>query len=213
MNPLDLAVVRFKPIRQAQERLARAQKAHAEAVARVERLRAELPQAEADDRRLRGDAIVDRKSPPASKASRIRAELEAAEQQQADLEDAVARAVSEVPKVIAANKGWYAASLRELVKARMRYQLAIAELAAARDACSSEAALAVWLSTEGRATADAANDVLGGRLGAKQGQAQPFSFGAVLEELRADAEHLAAHPASHDDPRPRPDLSLIRRAS
>ncbi len=214
MNPFDLALTRFKPVKQAHERHLRAQQAHADAVARVTELQAELPQAEAADRRGRGDALVDGKSAPASKADAIRAKLEAAQHQQADLEDAVHRAADEIPKTIAKHeRGWFGEGIRGLSKAATRYRDAIEELKAARAGLSDEASLAVWISTHGRDGADAANDVLTGRLGAKPGEAQPLSFGLVIRELEADAEQLSAHPVEHDAPPPVPNLAEIRRAS
>jgi hypothetical protein len=80
--PEDLAASRFRPIRQARDRIAKSEAAHAESVARLERLRAELGPAERRDREARGQALVDGKSEPASVAAKLKAPLEQEERRQ-----------------------------------------------------------------------------------------------------------------------------------
>jgi hypothetical protein len=216
MNPAELGAARFRPLRQAFERLERARRAYGEAGARVEQLRRELRLAEAADRRARGDALVDGRREPASKAGRIRAELEKAEQEQADLNDAATRAADAVPHLIRENESrWHQDGLGKLGKAAARYRSAIAELSAARAALSDEATLLAWLATAGRRHDEAATDALGGRLGAEPGGRPPVGFSIVLEELAADCENLIAHPSAYDaSPAPPANLELlVRRAA
>ena len=84
---------------------------------------------------------------------------------------------------------------QEIVKASDRYEKAIAELKAAREAMDDEATLRAWLS--GGDGGNAANDALGGR-----GGSQALSFTRTLEALREDRAHLVAHLATVTNPAP-----------
>jgi hypothetical protein len=97
------------------------------------------------------------------------------------------------------------------VKTGNRYTAAISELEAAREAASDAASLCVWIAGGGDPVADAASDPLSGRLGLDASGRGAMSFSAVLAELRADAEHLTAHPVEHDQPPGRVAWELIRR--
>jgi hypothetical protein len=72
VNPQDLAAARFKPIRQALERIAKAEAACAKSTARREELRSSIGAAEHRDRRALGRALVDGKSEPLSEAAKLR---------------------------------------------------------------------------------------------------------------------------------------------
>jgi hypothetical protein len=99
--------------------------------------------------------------------------------------------------------------MRELARVKGRYENAIAELEAARDGLSGEATLIAWL--DSGASAEAAVDPLGGRIGTDARGRAPMSFSRTLEELRQDCEHLASHPVTRDDPASEPRLELAWR--
>jgi hypothetical protein len=208
--PSDLAAARWKPIRRAEARVAEAEAKHAASRARLQQLEAEIGPAEHRDREALGRALVDGKPEPTSEAANLRAELEQ-EQRRADaLALAVGAAHDQVAAVVAAHKAaWRAQAMRELASAQRRYLDAIAELDAARDALSDQAALITWLDTG--AGAAAASDPLGGRVGHGATGRPPISFARVLEALRADADAIAEHPATRDEPAASPRLELAWR--
>jgi hypothetical protein len=76
---------------------------------------------------------------------------------------------------------------RERGKAKSRYEKAIAELEAAREALNNEATLLNWLSSGD--IAEAATDALGGRCGSDPDARPVLAFTRTLEELRRDCEH------------------------
>jgi hypothetical protein len=208
--PQDIAGSRFKPIRQAQQRVAKAEAALARSVARREELRHEIGPAERRDQESLGQAIVDGKAEPASEAPKAKEELAEEERRAEALALAVDRARSQVKKVVAEHRAaWRRDGMKELSRAHVRYQAAITELEAARDALSDEAALVVWL--DGGAGASAASDPLGGRIGRDAQGRAPMSFARVLDELRRDGEAIAAHPVTRDDAAEVPRLGLAWR--
>jgi hypothetical protein len=73
-------------------------------------------------------------------------------------------------------------AISEIVKARTRYEAAVAELDASRDNLSSTVTLAAWVSSGGAHFAEAATDRLSGD--------GSLGFGQVLTALQADLEHL-----------------------
>jgi hypothetical protein len=207
LNPESLAATRWKPIRQAHEQIAKAQRAQAKSQARLQELRGQIGPAEHRDRAALGQALVDGKAEPASEAARPKAELEQEERNAEALALAVQSAHGQVAELVAANRReWRKETLRELSRAVARYRDAITEVEDAREALSSEATLVTWL--DGGAGLDAATDQLGGRVGTDASGRAPVSFSRMLEELRADAECLAGYPASHDDPPAEPRLEL-----
>jgi hypothetical protein len=70
VNPEDAAAERFKPIRQVRERIAKTERAHAEAMARLEELRGLLAPAELHDRERLGEALVEGKREPRARPRR-----------------------------------------------------------------------------------------------------------------------------------------------
>ena len=209
MNPEDLAKQRFKPVARALEKIARLGTELAETRARVEQLERERAAAAHRDRQAYAAALSEGKGKPSSREeAKVAAELEEAEEKAEALALAVDSALDERAKLLDQNRsGWRRQSMRELAKARSRYESAIAELEAARDALSGEATLIAWLDTG--ANAEAASDPLGGRVGTDATGRPAISFSRTLEELRQDAEHLAAHPVNRDNPvvEPRPEFA------
>jgi hypothetical protein len=147
---------------------------------------------------------------PSREETKVSAELEDAELKAEALALAIDAALDERTKLLEQNRpGWRRQSMRELARAKTRYESAIAELEAARDALSGEATLIAWL--DSGASAEAASDPLGGRAGTDASGRPPMSFSRTLEELRQDAEHLAAHPVNRDDPPSEPRRELAWR--
>jgi hypothetical protein len=94
--PQDIAASRFKPIRQAQQQVEKAEAALAKSVARREELRSEIGPAERRDREALGQALVNGKTEPPSEAEKLKAELEREERRA----DALALAVDAVHRSI-----------------------------------------------------------------------------------------------------------------
>jgi multidrug efflux pump subunit AcrA (membrane-fusion protein) len=78
MNPTDLLAGRHKAYRQARDRYLRATAAREQAQQRVNELERELATTEARDRVDLGEALVDKRKPPAAQADAARATLQAA---------------------------------------------------------------------------------------------------------------------------------------
>jgi hypothetical protein len=194
MNPEDAAAERFKPIRQAREHIAKAEQAYASAVARLEELRGKVGPAERHDRERLGEALVAGKSEPPAEAEQLRAEVVRQEARVEALRDATALARGEIPKLVDANRaGWRRQAMRELGREKHRYEAAINELQAAREALVDVATMISWLDSGdlGEATTGLALD-------------------RMLVELRNDAEHLAAHPDRRPQPEPQIDIGRMR---
>jgi hypothetical protein len=211
MNPEDVARSRFRPMAKVYEKTTRLAAELQETRAQVERLTTEQAAAAHRDRLAYAAALSEGKGRPAScEEAKVSAELEDAELKADALTLALDAAFDERARLIEQNRsGWRRQSMRELARARSRYESAITELEQARDALSGEATLITWL--DSGASADAASDPLGGRIGTDARGRPALSFGRTLEELRRDVEHLASFPASHDDPASEPKLELAWR--
>lgn len=210
MNPQDLAAARFRPVRQAQERIAKAEARLARSVARREELRGQIGPAEQHDRQALGAALVAGKPEPESEAAKLKTELEREERNADALIDAVRAARESVAHVVAENRdSWARKAMRTLAAERLRYDAAITELEDARQALSDSAALVAWI--DSGASQEAASDPLGGRIGTDAQGRPPISFGRTVDALREDCEHLASHPVTHDDPAAEPRLELAWR--
>jgi hypothetical protein len=207
VNPESLASCRWKPIRQAHEEVEKAQRAQAKSQARLQELRAQIGPAELRDRTALGQALVDGKAEPASEAAKLKAALEQEERNAEALALAVQSAHGQVAELVAANRGeWRKETVRELSRKVARYKDAMTDLEDAREAPSSEATLVTWL--DSGAGVDAATDLLGGRMDTNASGRPPMSFSRTLEELRADADHVAGYPAAHGDPPVEPRFEL-----
>jgi type II secretory pathway pseudopilin PulG len=204
VNPTDLAR-RWKPYRNAVERADKAAAALQGARERLEQLRSELVPAEREDQLALGRALLDDKPEPASKAARIREEIQAQERRVSALERAQAETHEQVSEVIAEHKSsWHRETLTEISKAGRRYEAALSEIEDARANLSATVGLNEWVASGGAAAGEPANDRLSGD--------GSLGFSQVLTALRADLEHLTYFD-SLDRERPvRPALELVRRA-
>jgi hypothetical protein len=207
LNPEDIAASRHKEIRHAHAQIEKVRAAHAKSQARLQELRAQIGPAERRDREALGQALVAGKADPASQAEKLRLEIEQEERRAEALLLASDSARAQVLKLVKDNRAaWRAQAMRELAKAKQRYDESISELQTAREGLSSEATFVAWL--DSGAGAEAASDPLGGRIGHDAQGRPPMSFTRTLEELRADSESLAMHPASLGCPIPEPRLEL-----
>ena len=152
--PEDLAAARFKPVRQALERIAKAEAARVESAGRLEQLRAAVGPAEHRDREALGQALFDGKAEPPSQAAEIQTELDHEERRGEALRLAVGAARQRIGELVAEHRAsWRRQTMRELAKAKRRYENAISELDAARDSLSDEASLVSWLDSGSSAAA------------------------------------------------------------
>jgi hypothetical protein len=206
--PEDLARQRFKPVAKVFEKIARLGVELAETRGQVEQLKNEQAAAAHRDRLAYAAALSEGKGKPSScEEAKVSAELEDAELKAEALTLALDAAFDERARLLEQNRsGWRRQSMRELARARSRYESAISELEAARDALSGEATLITWL--DSGASADAASDPLGGRTGTDAHGRQPMSFVRTLEELRRDCQHLAEFPVTRDAPASEPRHEL-----
>jgi hypothetical protein len=194
VNPEDAAAARFRPIAKAREQIAKTERAHAAALARLEALRGQVAPAERRDRELLGEALVEGKREPMSEAEAIRAEVAQQELRVDALRLAAERARRQIPKLVDANRtGWRRQATRELGREKHRYEAAISELQGAREALVDVATLVRWLDN--------------GDVGEA---ATGLALDRVLVELRNDAEQLAAHPDHRPQPEPQVDIGRMR---
>lgn len=183
MNPTDLARERWKPYRQAQERVEKAAAQHGKAREDLAALEAQLPIAERDDELALGRALVDGKPEPAPAAVKVREEIAAQQRRANGLERVVQEAHSELVATLEENRQpWAREAAKEASKARTRYEAALTELEDARGNLSATVGLFHWASSGGVATPEAATNQLAGT---------GHSFAEVLAALHADLEHLA----------------------
>lgn len=103
MNPTDLARERWKPFRQAQERVEKAAVQHGQAREDLAALEAQLGAAERDDELALGRALLDGKPEPASTAAKVREEISAQQRRVKGLERAHGEAQNELVATIEAN--------------------------------------------------------------------------------------------------------------
>lgn len=153
MNPTDLARERWKPYRQAQERVEKAAAQHAKAREDLAALEAQLPIAERDDELALGRALVDGKPEPAPAAVKVREEIAAQQRRANGLERVVQEAHSELVATLEENRQpWAREAAKEASKARTRYEAALTELEDARGNLSATVGLFHWASSGGVAT-------------------------------------------------------------
>ena len=154
MNPTDLARERWKPFRQAQERIEKAAAHHARERERLAELEAQLTLAERDDELALGRALLDGKPEPASTADKVREEIADRQRRVKALERAHTEAHNELAATIEAHRQpWSRDAIRETAKAKNRYEAAVAELEDARENLSAVVGLFGWVSSGGASTA------------------------------------------------------------
>jgi hypothetical protein len=210
--PESLASERFRELRKIDEKVWRLSQDLAEAREVIGTMAAEKTASAYRDRQLYADALAEGKGRPAKREEeKVAAELADTEVRAEALKLAVESALDARAKLLKQNHPlWRQQAMRELTKAKKRYESAICELEAARDGLSDEATLVAWLDSGSQAAA--ANDLLGGRVGADPSGRQPVNFARTIEELCQDCEHLANHPATHTESAASPRLELAHGA-
>jgi hypothetical protein len=205
VNPVDLARQTWKAFRTASERIEKALIAYQEAQARLTQLRSQLDPAAAADSLALGKAILEGKAEPKSEADAIREEIQTQERRIAALQRAHNDAQGQLVAVIEENKtAWSKDALREVSRAKTRYESAVTELETARENLSGAVGLFEWVSAGGSATAEPANDRLSGN-GA-------LGFSQVVAALREDLSTIAGHDALDRERPVRTALELVQRA-
>jgi hypothetical protein len=208
--PESLAASRFRELRKLDEKIQKLSQDLAEAREVVGVLTTEKAAAAQRDKQAYASALSEGKARPAKREEeKVAAELSDTELRAEALKLAIDSALDERAKLLKENHPvWRLKAMRELSKAKTRYEAAITELEAARDALSDEAALVAWL--DSGSSISAATDLLGGRIGADREGRQPVNFSRTIEELRRDAEHLAGHPDRGEAPESRIDVARVK---
>jgi hypothetical protein len=214
VNPASLAAGRWKVFRQAQERVEQASRAHKLAVAKLEELRAQEAPTALADRQALGAALVDGKAEPEPQTVKLQNEIVSQERRVAALLAAIDDANAQLAATITSNRAaWHRDAVRATARAAGRYERAIEELDASRQALSDEVGLAEWCASGGAAFGEAANDALAGRTFTRPGEPPPLSFTKVIATLREDIKYLSEWSAlDREIDTPTLDWALIRRA-
>jgi hypothetical protein len=209
--PESLAASRFRELRKLDEKVQKLGRDLAEAREVVDVLTTEKAAAAQRDKQAYASALSEGKARPSKREEeRVAAELADTELRAEALKLAIDSALDERAQLLAANHPlWRRSAMKELSRARQRYEDAISELETSRDSLSDEAALVAWL--DSGSTAAAATDLLGGRTGADASGRAPVNFSRTIQELRRDCEHLAAFPVTRDDPVAEPRHELAWR--
>jgi hypothetical protein len=146
VNPQELLAARHRDYAKAVDRHARALEKHRAAAERVQQLERELLQAEDEDRRALGEALVDGTKIPARKSERAATALEKAKDEALALGYAAERAGQAVDRMPRENKGvWLRQAERDFEHERTNYEQQLAEFAEARERLAAEAALVDFL--------------------------------------------------------------------
>jgi hypothetical protein len=165
MNVHELLGQRHRDYAKAQERHARALERRSAAEERVQALERELADAEDEDRRTLGDALVDERKPPARRADRVRVALKKAKAELEALQFAAERAGVTLDRMPSERKSkWLREALSHFQFARSDYEQQLSHLAEARERLTEEAALVNFL--RGAKTVFFPNTVRGRRRGA-----------------------------------------------
>ena len=206
MNPVDLAEARFRPIRQARAHIQKAEAANDRSRARLQELSGQVGAVEHADRKALGAALVAGRAEPAAEAAKLKAEIAAEERRAEALELAVNDANSQIGRVVDVHRdAWRRQTVRELNRAARRYQAAIAELAAAREALANEATLIGWL--DSGEMSEAATEALGAV--PRTDNKPVLGLSTVIEELRRNCDHLTGYPdRPRGGPQPEPRFEM-----
>jgi hypothetical protein len=148
MTPQQLLAAREREYKKALERHVRALERQRAAAERVQALERELAEAEDEDRRALGEALVDNRKAPARKADCDRAALEKAKGRRDALQYACERAGQELDRLPREHKrDWLRQAQRDFQDARADYDKLLSLHAEARQRLTQEAALVDFLSS------------------------------------------------------------------
>jgi hypothetical protein len=139
MNPQDLLAQRQRGYAEALERHGRALERARAAEECVQALERDLADAEDEDRRTLGDALVDGRKPPAGKGERVRSALEKAKAELVALQYAVERAGQALDGMPHEHKReWVREAQRDFEAARADYEQLLGLFAEARERLAEE---------------------------------------------------------------------------
>lgn len=146
MNPQELLAQRQRDYKKAAERQATAHKKYGAAVKRVQQLERDLLDAEDEDCRELGEALVDGRRPSAPKAERVRAALEKARDDSQALAFAAERAGQALDQLPQERRSeWLRSAQASFQVARADYERQLGMFAEARERLTEEAALVSFL--------------------------------------------------------------------
>jgi hypothetical protein len=189
-NPQELLARRQRDYAKALDRHARAIEKQRAVEERVQALERELADAEDEDRRALGDALVDGTKPPARKAERARTALEKAKAEAVALQYAAERAGQTLDRMPVERKhDWLRRAQRDFEAARGDYEQRLSLLAEARERLAEEAAVVSFLIDGHTSSVRMAHTV---RVHARgvEGLAHDVSVTDVLEALRDELADL-----------------------
>jgi hypothetical protein len=183
-TPQQLLAQRQRDYAKAQDRHVRAMEQRSAAEERVQALERELADAEDEDRRSLGDALVGGTKPPVRKTDRARTVLEKAKSELAALQYAAERAGQTLDRIPLERKGdWLPVARRDFERARADYEQRLGLLVEARERLAEEAAFLSFLIDGQTASVQMAN-TLRVRVGDVEGLAHEVPVRGVLEALR-----------------------------
>lgn len=194
MNPEDIAVQRWRPVRKAVDQRNRLVRELNETNQRLAVLQAELPQAAQADRENFATAIAAGKNEPERKVEQVTARIETEQRRAEACALGVENAERELRSLCSRNATWRGETQRSIVKARSAYQAAIAGLEAAREGLADEVGLLDWLRSG--SVASSVNDKLSGHIAAEADGRRALQFSDVVAALTADAEDIAPYLAA-----------------
>jgi hypothetical protein len=146
VSPQALLAQRQRAYGKAQDRHARALEKQRLAGERVQALERELADAEDEDRRTLGEALVDGTKPPARKTERARTALAEAKAELEALQFAAERAGQVVDRMpTERRREWLSQATRDFEAARGEYERLLGLLAEARERVDEEAGLLDFL--------------------------------------------------------------------
>jgi hypothetical protein len=188
MNPpQELLAQRQRDYREALDRQARAIEKHNAAVECVQQLERQLLEAEDEDRRALGEALVDNRKPPAGKTERARDALAKAKDELAALAYAAERAGQTLDRMPNERKrDWLREARRDFQSARADYEQQLGQLAEAHQRLADEAALVSFLSGQ----AVRMQNTVRVRTRGVEGLAHDVSVSDVLDALRDELTEL-----------------------
>jgi hypothetical protein len=189
-EPTELLAQRQRDYRRAQERHQRALEKQRAASEHVQILERELADAEDEDRRPLGEALVDGTKPPARKTDRARAALEKAKDEAVALQYAAERAGQTLDRTPAVHKqDWLPRAPRDFQAARAEYEKLLDQLAEARVRLASEVALVALLGT-GQTSSIRMPNTLRVHAAGVEGLSHDVVVTDVIEALRDELANL-----------------------
>jgi hypothetical protein len=190
VTPQELLARRHRDYAKAEERHSRALEARARVEQRVHELERELTDAEDEDRRVLGDALVDGTKPPTRKTERARSIFEKAKAELEAVQYAAERAGQTLDRMPVEHKrDWLREANRDFEAARSDYEQLLARLIEARERLAQEAQLLSFL-IDGQASSVRMGHTVCVHVGGVEGLFYEVPTVDVLEALRDELTTL-----------------------